>query len=116
LLGAPRFAFSRENFRKALPQRRSRPADSKALSAAQRSPRPIRRQGTRQRCVEAGPAHLSAQGVRKGPAEPGCGQYEMMAILGHSEAKTSEVYTRRVERWKRAVNAMQRSKAPQAWS
>lgn len=26
-------------------------------------------------------------------------QYDVMAILGHSEAKTSEVYTRRLERW-----------------
>ncbi|MFC3968163.1 tyrosine-type recombinase/integrase [Rhizobium lemnae] len=53
--------------------------------------------------IDAGLAYLSAHGVREGLAEllaeMGCSQYEIMAILGHSEAKTSEVYTRRVERW-----------------
>lgn len=61
-------------------------------------------------CVDAGLSHLSAHGVRKGLAEVlaelGCTQYEIMAILGHSEAKTSEVYTRRVERWNLALGAM----------
>lgn len=61
-------------------------------------------------CQDAGIGHLSAHGVRKGLAEVlaelGCSQYEIMAILGHSEAKTSEVYTRRVERWKLAQAAM----------
>lgn len=70
-------------------------------------------------CVDAGLPHLSAHGVRKGLgellAELGCSQYEIMAIHGHSEAKTSEVYTRRVERWKLAVNAMERVKVSQAW-
>lgn len=71
-------------------------------------------------CVDAGLSHLSAHGVRKGLAELlaelGCSQYEIMAILGHSEAKTSEVYTRRVERWKLAVGAMERVKVSHAWS
>jgi integrase len=70
-------------------------------------------------CVDAGLPHLSAHGVRKGLAEVlaelGCSQYEIMAILGHSEAKTSEVYTRRVERWKLAQVAMERVNVSQAW-
>jgi integrase len=61
-------------------------------------------------CVDADIGHLSAHGVRKGLAEVlaelGCSQYEIMAILGHSEAKTSEVYTRRVERWNLARTAL----------
>nr|WP_274706836.1 tyrosine-type recombinase/integrase [Allorhizobium sonneratiae] len=61
-------------------------------------------------CKDAGLDHLSAHGVRKGLAEVlaelGCSQYEIMAILGHSEAKTSEVYTRRVERWNLAKTAL----------
>lgn len=71
-------------------------------------------------CHDAGLSHLSAHGVRKGLAELlaelGCSQYEIMAILGHSEAKTSEVYTRRVERWKLALGAMERVKVSHAWS
>lgn len=70
-------------------------------------------------CKDAGLPKLSAHGVRKGLAELlaelGCSQYEIMAILGHSEAKTSEVYTRRVERWKLALGAMDRVNASQAW-
>ncbi|MBB2699794.1 UNVERIFIED_ORG: integrase [Rhizobium esperanzae] len=70
-------------------------------------------------CVAAGIGHLSAHGVRKGLAEilaeQGCSQYEIMAILGHSEAKTSEVYTRRVERWKLALGAMERVNVSHAW-
>jgi integrase len=61
-------------------------------------------------CVDADLPHLSAHGVRKGLAEVlaelGCSQYEIMAILGHSEAKTSEVYTRLVERWNLALGEM----------
>jgi integrase len=71
-------------------------------------------------CVDAGLPHLSAHGVRKGLAELlaelGCSQYDIMAILGHSEAKTSEVYTRRVERWKLALSAMGRVNAEQIWN
>ena len=63
-------------------------------------------------CKQAGLAGLSAHGIRKGLAELlaelGCSQYEIMAILGHSEAKTSETYTRRVERWKLALGAMEK--------
>ena len=70
-------------------------------------------------CKDAGLGHLSAHGVRKGLAEIlaelGCSQYEIMSILGHSEAKTSEVYTRRVERWKLAKTALDRVKVSRAW-
>lgn len=70
-------------------------------------------------CKDAGLAHLSAHGVRKGLAELlaelGCTQYEVMAILGHSEAKTSEVYTRRVERWKLAKGALERVRVNAPW-
>ena len=71
-------------------------------------------------CIDAGLPKLSAHGVRKGLAELlaelGCSQYEIMAILGHSEAKTSEVYTRRVERWKLALGAMNKVDAEQIWN
>jgi integrase len=71
-------------------------------------------------CIDAGLKSLSAHGVRKGLAEIlaelGCSQYEIMAILGHSEAKTSEVYTRRVERWKLANAALSRVELSHAWS
>lgn len=73
----------------------------------------------KQWCRDADIAHLSAHGVRKGLAELlaelGCSQYEIMAILGHSEAKTSEVYTRRVERWKLARSAIERVNVSHAW-
>lgn len=71
-------------------------------------------------CKDAGLPHLSAHGIRKGLAELlaelGCSQYEIMAILGHSEAQTSEVYTRRVERWRLAQAAMERVDLSHAWS
>lgn len=70
-------------------------------------------------CKDAGLGHLSAHGVRKGLAELlaelGCSQYEIMAILGHSEAKTSEVYTKRVERWRLALGAMNRVNQSGSW-
>lgn len=44
-----------------------------------------------------------------------CSKCETMAILGHSEAKTSEVYTRRVGRWKLALTAMERVNVSSAW-
>jgi len=70
-------------------------------------------------CQEAGLYNLSAHGVRKGLAELlaelGCSQYDIMAILGHSEAKTSEVYTRRVERWRLAAKAIKRVSVSHDW-
>lgn len=70
-------------------------------------------------CQKAGLENRSAHGVRKCLAELlaelGCSQYEIMAIHGHSEAKTSEVYTRRVERWKLASSALNRVMVSQTW-
>ena len=70
-------------------------------------------------CQDANLGHLSAHGVRKGLAEVlaemGCSQYDIMAILGHSEAKTSEVYTRRVERWNLAKAALAKVGKFGAW-
>ncbi|MGV0817165.1 tyrosine-type recombinase/integrase [Martelella sp. AMO21009] len=70
-------------------------------------------------CRDAGLENRSAHGVRKGLsellAESGISQYAMMAILGHTEAKTSETYTRRVERWKLALDAMHRLEVPHTW-
>lgn len=70
-------------------------------------------------CQEAGLGHLSAHGVRKGLAEVlaelDCSQYGIMAILGHSEAKTSEVYTRRVERWKLAASGLEKVANSAVW-
>jgi integrase len=70
-------------------------------------------------CKDADIGHLSAHGVRKGLAEIlaelGCSQYEIMSVLGHSEAKTSEVYTRRVERWKLAKVALERVEVSQSF-
>lgn len=70
-------------------------------------------------CQDAGLPHLSAHGVRKGLAELlaelGCSQYTIMAILGHSEAKTSEVYTKRVERWKLAADGLEKVAKSAAW-
>lgn len=61
-------------------------------------------------CDEAGLHHLSAHGVRKGAgklmAELGCTQYQIMAVMSHTEAKTSETYTKGVDRWNLAVEAM----------
>lgn len=70
-------------------------------------------------CKDAGLQDRSAHGVRKGLAELlaelGCSQYDIMAILGHSEAKTSEVYTRRVERWRLANKAIKRVSVSHDW-
>lgn len=53
-------------------------------------------------CKEAGLQNRTAHGIRKAVghilAEAGCTQYQIMAIHGHSESRTSEVYTRSVER------------------
>lgn len=61
-------------------------------------------------CREAGIKNRSAHGIRKAAghllAEAGCSQYQIMAIHGHTQARTSEVYTRGVERWTLAADAM----------
>lgn len=64
-------------------------------------------------CREAGlPDDLSAHGIRKAVgsllAEAGCTQYEIMALHGHSDPKTSEIYTRSVDRLRLAEQALDR--------
>lgn len=62
-------------------------------------------------CRQAG-LERSAHGVRKAAghllALEGCTQYQIMAIHGHAQASTSEVYTKGVERWRLAVEAANR--------
>jgi len=66
----------------------------------------------RQWCNEADLNHLSAHGIRKSTGEllalEGCSQYHIMAIHGHTQAKTSEVYTKGVSRARLAAEAMQK--------
>ena len=61
-------------------------------------------------CNAAGLPHLSSHGIRKAAGQllalEGCSQYQIMAIHGHSQAKTSEIYTKDVERWRLAREAM----------
>jgi len=63
-------------------------------------------------CVNAGLPHLSAHGVRKSLThlliELGVGEYAIMAILGHTQTKTTAVYTKEYRRRERAVEAMQK--------
>jgi integrase len=61
-------------------------------------------------CRDAGLENHSAHGVRKATghllASQGCTQYQIMSVHGHTEAGTSEIYTKGVERWDLAVSAM----------
>ncbi|HBU61572.1 MAG: integrase [Oceanicaulis sp.] len=61
-------------------------------------------------CRQAGLENRTAHGVRKGfgklLAEDGATQYQIMAIHGHAEAQTSEIYTRDAERWRMAKEAI----------
>ncbi|WP_010142089.1 tyrosine-type recombinase/integrase [Oceanicola sp. S124] len=61
-------------------------------------------------CDAAGLQGRSAHGVRKAAghllAQEGCSQYQIMTIHGHTQAQTSEIYTRGVDRWKMAKDAM----------
>lgn len=63
-------------------------------------------------CRDAGLENRSSHGIRKGGghllAHLGCSQHQIMAVHGHSEARTSEIYTRGVERWRLAKEAMLR--------
>lgn len=63
-------------------------------------------------CREAGLQNRSSHGIRKAAghllAQEGCSQYQIMAIHGHTQAKTSEIYTKGVERWRMAADAMKR--------
>ncbi len=59
----------------------------------------------------AGLADLSSHGVRKAVgdylAENGATQHQIMAVMAHTQAKTSEIYTRGVDRRNLASSAMQ---------
>lgn len=61
-------------------------------------------------CVAAGLPDRSAHGIRKAAgnllAEAGATQHQIMAIHGHAEAKTSEIYTRAADRARLAKDAM----------
>lgn len=61
-------------------------------------------------CREAGLDDRSSHGIRKAAghllAQEGCSQYQIMTVHGHTQAKTSEVYTRGAERWRLARDAM----------
>lgn len=61
-------------------------------------------------CREAGLENRSSHGIRKAAghllAQEGCSQYQIMTVHGHTQAKTSEVYTKGVERWRLAKDAM----------
>ncbi|WP_157982193.1 site-specific integrase [Oceanicella sp. SM1341] len=61
---------------------------------------------------EAGLSGRSAHGVRKSAggllAELGCSEHEIMAVLGHTNPRTSAIYTRSANRWALAVSAMER--------
>jgi integrase len=53
-------------------------------------------------CDEAGLEDRSSHGVRKAVAELlaelGCTQYQIMSVMAHTQAKTSEIYTKGIER------------------
>ena len=61
-------------------------------------------------CDEAGLSDRSSHGIRKAAghllAQEGCSQYQIMTVHGHTQAQTSEVYTRGVDRWRLARDAM----------
>ncbi|WP_353888822.1 tyrosine-type recombinase/integrase [uncultured Paracoccus sp.] len=61
-------------------------------------------------CRDAGLSNRSSHGIRKAAghllAQEGCSQYQIMTVHGHTQAKTSEVYTKGVERWRLAKDAM----------
>ena len=63
-------------------------------------------------CDTAGLPDRSSHGIRKAAghllAKEGCSQYQIMTIHGHTQARTSEVYTKGVERWKMAAEAMRK--------
>lgn len=65
----------------------------------------------REWCKEAGLIDRSPHGIRKAAgnllAQAGYSQYQIMAIHGHSQAETSEVYTKGVDRWQLAKDAAQ---------
>jgi integrase len=62
-------------------------------------------------CKEAGIPDKSSHGVRKAVAElmaeAGCTQHQIMAVMSHTQGKTSEVYTKGVKRRILAADGMQ---------
>jgi len=66
----------------------------------------------RDRATEAGLSGRTPHGIRKAAGEllalEGVTQYGIMSVLGHSQAKTSEVYTASVNRDRLAMDAMQK--------
>lgn len=64
----------------------------------------------RQWCGEAGLVDRSPHGIRKAAgelmAQEGATQYHIMAVHGHTQAKTSEVYTKGANRQRLAAEAM----------
>jgi len=65
-------------------------------------------------CRAAGLENRTAHGIRKAAgnilAEAGCSQYQIMAIHGHSESRTPEVYTKGVDRDELAAAGMETMK------
>jgi len=61
-------------------------------------------------CTQAGIEGRSAHGIRKAGGQlmalMGATQHEIMAVHGHTQASTSEVYTRGVDRQRLAASAM----------
>lgn len=61
-------------------------------------------------CDEAGLPGRSSHGVRKAVAElmaeAGCSQHQIMAVMAHTEARTSEIYTKHVSRRTLAAEGM----------
>lgn len=62
-------------------------------------------------CAEAGLTDRTPHGIRKAAGElmamEGASQYHIMAVHGHTQAKTSEIYTKGVDRARLAAEAMQ---------
>ena len=60
-------------------------------------------------CTQAGLENMSSHGIRKAVgkllAEEGCSQYQIMAVHGHTDSKTSSVYTQGAERSRLAGEA-----------
>ena len=58
------------------------------------------------------PPGRTQHGVRKGAAHllaaAGANQYEIMCLMSHTEAKTSEIYTKDVERAQMSARAISR--------
>ena len=61
-------------------------------------------------CASAGLVNRSSHGVRKAVgdmlAEAGCTQHQIMAVMAHTQARTSEIYTKDVSRQNLAAAAM----------